>query len=213
MRKLVLVIGLIGLNSITFAQTVSIGITGGWATTPLYNSSFDQSQRGVIGPTIELRLPSNFALETGMLYRRVSAYNGIFNSQQSPDTIITTSSHQKGSSYEVPLLGKYYFRPHTAKWQPFLAAGFSVRKLDSGFEGLTITTVNGVVKSNNTFKVGYNSGIGIGANLAAGVRFNLNRFEYKPEVRYTRWSDGANGGSRNQNDVRALFGLSYRIGK
>lgn len=210
MRKLILALG---LSASAFAQTVSIGVTGGWASTPLYNSFFDMSQRAVIGPTIELRLPSNFALETGMLYRRVSAFNGIFKIQTTPGTVVTSSSRQEGNSYEVPLLGKYYFRPHTARWQPYVATGFSVRKISGGVEGLNTTTVNGVVKSNETFKSSYNSGVGIGANLGAGMRFNLNRFELKPEVRYTRWSDGANGGSRNQNDVRALFGISYRIDK
>src|SRR5437868_8630099 len=89
------------------AQPVSVGIKGGLPLTDFLNAaSGGQSilsattNRYVVGPSIELRLPAGFGVEFDALYRHFS-YNATTNLVDAISNIRTT-----GNDWEFPLLLK-----------------------------------------------------------------------------------------------------------
>ena len=71
---------------------------------------------------MEVRLPARFAVEADALYQRIG-YSNVFNLN---DTNLF-QSRERGNSWEFPLLVKYYFRPQSESWQPFVGTGFAFR--------------------------------------------------------------------------------------
>ncbi len=125
-----------------------------------------------------------------------------------PAQISSITNRQRGNSFEVPVLGKYYFRPRSSGWQPFLGTGYAFRKIDvrsdvSEFSSdpLGATRLR-VSRGDNNF------GVDIGAMAAAGLRFRVGRLAFVPEVRYTRWSRSDSGVSR-QNEAGLLLGITF----
>ena len=53
------------------AQPVQVGVKGGFVLTDSTRQTNDESRNYTVGPTIEFRLPLNFGIETGFLYKRI----------------------------------------------------------------------------------------------------------------------------------------------
>ena len=73
-------------------------------TNAVSNGAFNytsKTQRYIVGPTVELRLPGGFGIEVDALYRRFS-YNGSITGAG-----ITSST--SGNAWEFPILAKYRF--------------------------------------------------------------------------------------------------------
>jgi hypothetical protein len=186
------------------AQTVSVGVLGG---VPFTNPSAygDESRRYLIGPSVEARLPADFAIEADALYRRIGS-DTAFLIQEG---VVSTSFHerQRGNSWQFPILGKYYFGSHTSKWRPFVGTGFSFRIANQNATGSTTTTdASGTHTSVSQFHI--DNGLGIGATAAGGIRFQKGRVAVLPQLRYTRWSDNANH-LNGRNDAAFMLGIAF----
>jgi hypothetical protein len=198
-------------------QALSIGVKGG---IPLVDrmSSNDESRPYLVGPSVEVRLPAGLAIEGDALYQRIGN-TGSFGYGSGSSVILAGTgpislspislfiSRQRGNSWEFPLLGKYYFRPHSEGWQPFVATGYALRTV--GFHNAITATLpdeSGALHTTSS-KYDSRSSLGVGAVFAAGVRFRAGRFSFLPEARYTRW-----GGSDNQlrkNEAGLMLGVSF----
>jgi hypothetical protein len=202
-------------------QALSVGVKGG---IPLVDrmSSNDESRPYLVGPSVEIRLPAGLAVEADALYQRIgntasfgfgstAILVGSGNNLVSPISLVSPIpqfiSRQRGNSWEFPLLGKYYFRPRTSEWQPFVATGYAFRTV--GFHDATTETnvdINGALHT-LSFKNDYRSSLGVGAVFAAGVRFHTGRFSILPEVRYTRW--GSSDNQLRKNEAGLMLGVSF----
>lgn len=201
------VLFLLAASGLACAQTVSIGVKGG---IPLIspNTYNDESRRYIVGPSIEVRLPAGFAIEADALYQRVGSTNGYSYLQGTGS--VTYVSHQRGNSWEFPLIAKYYFGSGRKKWQPYLGTGYEFRTV--GYHGTTSysdTTGTNLLggPQSGTYTSDYRSTLGVGALVTAGMRFRLGRFAVSPEVRYTRWGSSENG--LRKNEVNLLVGFSF----
>ncbi len=211
MRKHFAVLAFISLGaSSAFAQLVSFGVKGGVPLIDQTVNSTDQSRPYIVGPSIEFRLPANFAIEVDALYQRVGTsiqFSELAGGVSQVDlSSVSLSQRQRANDWTFPVLGKYYFRPHST-WRPYIATGWALRVLDvhdTGSESILASTGLTQVLPLNSH---YHSDDGVGAVAAAGVRFKRGRLAISPEIRYTRW--GSSTSWVNKNEASFLLGLSF----
>jgi hypothetical protein len=210
-------LAIIGSTSTATAQLVSIGVLGG---IPFLqpNDGGDESRRYIVGPSIEFRLPGGFAIEVDGLYRRIgnSYSSGVSGSVISPGTSFVSIApypsffidRQRGNYWEFPVIAKYYFRPRSASWQPFIGTGWALRTI--GFhENSSETLVDANGNSHfQTFQSNTRSDLGVGAVAAAGVRFRVGRLAFTPEIRYIYWGSTEQFDLR-RNEAAVLLGISF----
>jgi hypothetical protein len=196
-----------GSNAV--AQTVSVGVLGG---VPLLDRApgNDQSRPYVVGPSVELRLPANFAIEADALYQRVGNTPS-FVSVLGASQITAYSVRQRGNDWEFPLLAKYYFKPVKLGWQPFVGTGYAFRTV--GVHSSSTTTqilANPTVGTAQTVSSSsdFRSALGVGVVVAAGVRFRAGHFAVLPEFRYTHWGGNSDNITR-KNEAALMLGLTF----
>jgi opacity protein-like surface antigen len=191
------------LNSIAFAQPISVGIRGGVpftgafsdVTTTSSGSEFVRQYSGsnefLIGPMVELHLPLGFSVEADALYHPLDLTQEINNGTS------TFRNSTTINSWEFPILAKYHFLPFPII-KPYVEAGPSFR------------ATGGAVS-------GYFSKAGL--TLGAGVEIKLSRLRLEPELRYIRWGSDANLtygaapvtnlAASNVNQVQFVFGIAF----
>src|SRR5260370_11286745 len=127
MRKHCLVVAtiLIGGSGAASSQAVSFGVKGGIPFGDT-NGTHDESRPYIVGPSIEVRLPANFAIEVDGLYRRLG--NSIGFSYQLNSVSAAYFNRDRGNSWEFPFLGKYYFRSLSESCQPCAGTGWALRR-------------------------------------------------------------------------------------
>ncbi len=212
MNKILFLLVTIATNQVASAQLVSIGAKGGVPFLDT-NQDGDESRPYIVGPSVEIRLPAGFAIEVDALYRRIGNTFGFnFSGIGAGLNVVTATSfyinRQRGNYWEFPFLAKYYFRPRTTAWQPFLSTGWAFRTV--GFhEDISETFIDGNGNSHfNSFRNHFRSDLGVGAVFAAGVRFRVGRVAVTPELRYTYWGSTAQFDLR-RNEAAGLLGISF----
>ena len=201
-------------TQVASAQLVSFGVKGG---VPFLqsNQGGDESPRYIVGPSIEFRLPAGFAIEVDALYRRVGStsrfgFSGNITIIPTPTTPYVTSfiERMRGNYWELPVLGKYYFRPRTAAWQPFVGTGWALR-MGNSRQDISQTVMDSSGNSHvESFRLHSRYDVGVGAVFAAGVRFHAGRVAVVPEMRYTYWGRAVQNTLRN-NEAGLLLGISF----
>jgi hypothetical protein len=210
-RNLIFIVCFIG-TSVAYGQRFSYGVKGGISTFEPEGAGNDESKHYIVGATIEFRLWHGFAVEGDFLYRR-NGFNAQFNygagvPYGADSTLLSISDRPRFNVFELPVLGKYYFR-HDSKVQPFVLTGYTLRK------GLVDSNEKFTIQNNSTGKtstVVFNNsnwtGLDIGASFGTGVRWKVGPVAVAPEVRYTRWGSHPNiGFKKNQADV--LLGITF----
>ena len=180
---------------------VSVGAVGGLSLTDPMPHSSESARHAIVGPSVELRLPFGFAVEVDALWQRVT----------SGENFTVPVGYQiydrtRGNEWQFPILAKYYFHLGSRSWQPYVGAGYAVRKAWLTSEGVNLAAdLSGNLM---TYKYAYDhqTGAEFGAPFAAGVRFRLGRVSLSPEVRYTRWETS---GRLPKNDAKLLLGVRF----
>jgi len=159
------------------------------------------TNRYIVGPTVELRLPFGFAVEADALYRHFS-YNV---AASLVDAVSTLSA--SGSAWEFPLLVKKRFAKGPIR--PFVDAGVSFNKIT----GLS-RTVSGLAFPSRADdpRDDFSKGFVIGG----GVELKALLLRISPEIRYTRWGTEQfnsvfSGGSLRSkvNQAEFLVGITF----
>ena len=201
MRKLSLLFALVAAGAgFASAQLISVGALGGVHLTDVFNYD-DESRRYVVGGLVEVRLPAGFAIEADALYQRIGDTSILYAFLPPPFFMIT---RERGNDWEFPLYVKYYFRPRTASWQPFIGTGYAFRTV-SFHQDFSEFNVPGDI--NGTFHGVFRSSLGVGASIVAGLRFHFGPVALLPQVRYTRWGDSND--NINRNEASVLLGISF----
>ena len=167
----------------SLAQFVTFGVKGGVAITAP-GASNNESKRWEVGPSVEFRLPANFAAEFSAIYSRVGATTLFYYTPPIESPLQTVSYRTRGNNWEFPILGKYYFGSEQRSWRPYLGTGYSFRTTWFDLKGQN-TSVDPVRNTTvtSTFHNHYRTSLDVGAMAAAGVRFQAGRVKFLPEIR------------------------------
>jgi hypothetical protein len=200
-----------------FAQPFGFGIRGGVPMNDFLNGARSQNfgfvtttNRYVVGPTAELRLPFGLGVEVDALYRHYD-YTG--SGGTSGITTTSTVSTTTGGAWEFPLLGKYHFKGMKLL-HPFVDAGIAWDKL-SGLTQTVTSTVAGITKTSSTSNpVELSKNVTKGFVFGGGVEVKLLLLRIAPEIRLTRWGSqhfiDPNGLLHsNQNQAEFLVGFTF----
>jgi opacity protein-like surface antigen len=184
-------------SSAALAQPFGFGIKGGVPMTDFVDavssstpnlSYVVNTNRYVVGPMAELRLPFGLGVEINALYRHYG-FSG------APGSVST-------GAWQFPLLAKYRFKAPIVR--PYVAAGVAWDKLS----GLTETIASAVKTSTLHEDVTH------GFVFGGGVEVKVLRIRVSPEVRFTRWNDHhfldpAGLVKSNLNQAEFLVGVSF----
>ena len=195
-----------------WSQAFSVGVVGGVPFSDT-DATHNESRPYIVGPSFEVRLPAHFAVEVDALYRRIGNSIGFASILTGSGTIQTAAAttsfnRDRGNSWEFPIIGKFYFRPGSEHWQPFVGLGAAFRETwfhsDSSD---TIPAGSGLMQVLNQH-LSYTDDVGAGAVATTGVRFRMGRLALTPQVRYTRWAS-ANFQRNARNEGGILLGISF----
>jgi opacity protein-like surface antigen len=199
------------------AQPIGFGLKGGLPLNDFLDAAKNQNfqfssntNRYIIGPSVELRLPHGLGIELDVLYRHFG-YSSF--SSTSGITTTVTDARTSGSAWEFPLVGKYKFKgvPFV---KPYVEAGVSWDKL-SGLTQAVTSTVASITKTSSTSSpTELNKDTTRGFVMGVGVEIKALVLHISPEIRFTRW--GAKhfidpGGllNSNQNQGEFLLGIKF----
>ena len=199
------------------AQPFSFGLKGGLPMTDFLSTgqssieslSFTSStNRYIVGPTAELRLPFGFGVEVDALYRHFNyAESGVINGAA---TLLNTNT--TSSAWEFPLLLKYRLPGKII--HPYVDGGVAWDTLSGLTQAITRTTGSGTSKSSTGNPTELVNSTSRGFVLGAGISIKALVIRISPEVRYTRWGarhflDPNGGLSSNQNQAEFLLGITF----
>jgi hypothetical protein len=206
--KPLLVLLLIGGAAV--AQPFSAGIKAGLPLTDFLSEAEGDSttttNRYVLGPEVELRLPLGLSVEFDVLYRHFS-YTGISGAGNAITSI------GSAGNWEFPLVAKYKFAGKIVR--PYVEAGVAWDAL-SGLKNAVSEAVCG--GANGTCNVllappAVSNQTTAGVVLGGGVDIHAVFIHVAPEIRFTRWADqyfnlsGVLNSSRNQAEF--LVGFTF----
>jgi opacity protein-like surface antigen len=199
------------------AQPFGFGIKGGLPMTDFLDAASNQTfkfdtttNRYIIGPMVELRLPYGLGVEFNVLYRHFgytsfSSISGITNT--------ITDARTSSNAWEFPLVAKYKFKG-VPLVRPYVEAGVSWNSLGGLSQTVTKTIANITNTSSTTAPPELNKKTTRGFALGAGVDIKVLFIHIMPEVRYTRWGakqfidpGGLLNSNRNQGEF--LIGITF----
>ncbi|HKE22512.1 MAG TPA: outer membrane beta-barrel protein [Bryobacteraceae bacterium] len=180
--------------SLAWAQPFTAGIKAGLPLTDFLNTvngvTASTTNRYIVGPMVELRLPFGLGVEFDALYRHFDYTNVVGSGVNA----LTSTGHS--GAWEFPLVAKYKFPSHIAR--PYVEAGVAWDTLSGVTNAVGITNQKGTV---------------IGAVLGGGIDIHLVVLHISPGLRYTRWTSqhfNLNGVlTSNQNQAEFLVGFTF----
>ena len=132
-----------------FAQPFSFGVKAGVPLTDFFstvqsaNFGFNSTtNRYIVGPTVELRLPFGLGVEFDVLYRHLNYAGSSFGVD------VLTSSSTTGNAWEFPLLAKYRFPSKVVR--PYVDAGVAWDTLSGLTQSITTTVFPNHVTTTTT---------------------------------------------------------------
>ena len=164
--------------------------------------SYDSNtNRYIIGPSVELRLPFGLGIEFDALYRHFGfSSSGADILGNSFDARTTTGA------WEFPLVAKYRFKG-LPLIHPFVEAGVSWDHLSGVSQTLTSIVSNVTRTSSTSNPAELHKDTVTGFVMGGGIDFKLLVIHVVPEVRYTRW------GSQHFLDLNGLLNSNQNQGE
>ena len=197
------------------SQPIGLGIKGGLPLTDAFNTALgpstsytSETNRYIIGPQIELRLPAGLSIELDALYTKLN-----FSSVRSAaGSVVNATTEADG--WEFPLLLKYKFggaNAVAASVRPFVTTGASFRRLTNITQIQDFIT--GSTTTSNPSELQDKSGTGF--VIGGGLEIRALFLRISPEVRFTRWGTAnfreglANLLETNRNQAQFLVGFGF----
>jgi opacity protein-like surface antigen len=199
-----------------FSQPFSFGVRGGLPMTDFLNAAKSQNfsftaktNRYIVGPTAELRLPFGLGVEVDALYRRFS-YNG--TGGISGITTTLTSTDTTSGAWEFPLLVKYRFPTKIVR--PYVDAGVAWDKLSGLTQAVTRTVAAITSRSSTSNPAELSNNTSRGFVMGVGLDIKALVIHFSPEVRFTRWGakhfvDPNGLLHSNLNQAEFLIGITF----
>ncbi len=197
------------IGGAALAQPVSAGLKAGLPLTNLLSNeqpvdTTTVTNRYLLGPEVEVRLPHGLSIEFDALYRHFDYTN---YEAFAGNAILTTGS---SGNWEFPLVVKYRLRGRIVR--PYVEAGVAWDAI-LGLKNNSIETFCSQVCENTNYPPTTDSRRTTGVVVGGGVDIHAAAMHVAPEVRYTRWAqqyfsldDDLHSG---QNQVEFLVGFTF----
>ena len=197
-----------------FSQPLTFGVKAGVPWTDFVNAvdsgtlRFNtNTNRYIIGPTVEFRLPFGFGIEVDALYRRLhyASANSLIGA--------TTLTRTTGDAWEFPLLAKY--RLPSKLVRPYIDGGLAIDTLSGLKQTIRqVLATGGTTTTATSSPPDLDNNTIIGVVVGIGIDIHALIVHISPEVRYTRWSSqhflSTNGLlESNQNQGEVLLGITF----
>jgi hypothetical protein len=190
----------------------SFGVKGGFVLSDSDSYPRKGLDRYAVGPTIEARLWKHVAIETDALYKRLerapvwAPYPEPAGAVTQPGWHYAVLYGTNTTSWEFPVLGKYYFGDQSRSLRIFAGAGFSLERSSATMIILPASYMFPSGSAAEPVATEGRSRTCPGATFTAGFTLKKGRLRLTPELRYTRWGDLPYQPGRNQPAL--LIGLS-----
>ena len=169
--------------------------------------AYNRSAQWMIGPAIEIRLTSRVALGAAGLYRQVGE-------SQSGSYVTSSSSRERGYSWEFPVVVRYSLPRVVKGFRPFLTGGGSVhwQRTHTDWTYQTLITPGTIVTVFEQFRTRETLG---GLAVGSGLERRRGAFRFSLESRVTFWmgtSSCSQSGSLRcvaPNQVAFLTGFGF----
>jgi len=198
-----------------WGQTLSLGVKGGLRSTEDvsgFSVISQESQRYIVGPFAEFRLPWHISVEVDALFRRVGYTSGFGN------VLSSGIIRERSNSWEFPMVAKY--RLPFRLVHPFVGVGYAPRvvhgsDISSGQFLSSPTTYTSFVNQRSDTQYSPTHGI----VAAGGVDWGGRPFGITCELRFVHWNDpylqqyGGDGSyfiQSSQNEVFLMVGIRFR---
>ncbi|MFN7933721.1 MAG: outer membrane beta-barrel protein [Bryobacteraceae bacterium] len=169
--------------------------------------SAGDGQRYVFGPAFEVGIRDHFAIEFSPTFRRDGAtfYSNGFAAIIGPLPLggvglISQFNRNTSSTWDLPILGKYYFGKREARIRPFLGVGVSAARHSRSVDSYSQVQTDTGERRAQAFR---SQGVtwGTGPVAGAGVSIRSGRFSIVPEFRYLRDSRFSYPGVRDRAEI------------
>lgn len=172
----------------------------------------NDTQSFTAGPSFEIGFKQRFGLELSPTWRREGATSFYESNSSAIPTLppgglalVSQFTRESGHSWDIPLVGKYYFARKDAKIRPFLGLGASAtRHSGATFVHSQLLTDAGS-KTYQLFDYA-SARWSFGPVVAGGVAIRSGRISIVPECRYVR-DNLAYPGPRNR--AEAFLGFRF----
>ena len=132
---------------LALAQPFSFGVKGGVPPTDFLSATnysgglgyFPTTNRYIVGPEAELRLPFGFGVEFDALYRHLNYTSFHIGSNPIGSVDFLVNSSTTSGAWEFPLLAKYHFPTKIVR--PYVAAGIAWDTLSGLTQTITRTVI------------------------------------------------------------------------
>lgn len=169
------------------------------------------------GGSIRYDFKERFGVGADVLYRRggykstVTVSEQVTDSNSSADLLLNTFEETRAHLWDIPILGRYYFKDRSAGGvRPYVTGGLALR-FATGASSITEITDDDQVTDTDLTTIGpandttLGGVVGLGFRAADDVGVKLD-----VEFRYTRWADrifqsGPANSNSNQADVLVAF--------
>src|SRR6516164_6620487 len=211
---------LIAVASTAFAQPFSVGVKAGLPLRGFFHvvntgtfGYFSTTNRYIVGPMAEFRLPFGLGVEFDALYRHLQ-----FTRIDTGVTLLIHSLTESGA-WEFPLLAKYRFPTKVVR--PYVEAGVTWDTLSGVSQTTTVTIVSTQTQtsSNTSSPAELHKNTVSGSVVGGGVDIHALILHISPEVSYTVWGDphfrflpsptGSIWIESNQHQVEFLVGITF----
>ena len=164
------------------------------------------TNRYLVGPTAELRLPFGLAIEADAIYRHYS----FWSEGTIPPAGSTQKTNASTSAWEFPLLAKYRFSTKLAR--PFVDAGIAWDTLQGFRQSVTVISPVPILPPANLNQPIHDTTAGF--VIGAGLDVRAPYVHVSPEVRFTHWgrehfSASSAGFSSNRNQTEVMVGVTF----
>ena len=216
----------LGVAENSVAQPVSFGIKTGVPLNQLISRNDGLpvqrlTQHYVIGPVIDVRLPGNFSLEVGVLYKQIDQQSAnvflvgftCLTCEEGPYGVYQSQSVSRvGRSWEYPVVMQYHFAT-PAMLRPYVEGGHSYNHLSGIFVNPTLfLPYNARASLPQLVSAPYATNMKrSGFLLGAGVEIKLPLIHLTPGFRYSRY-DQVEVAEPNLRGIESPKSLDFLVG-
>lgn len=209
---------IVGYSITGVSQEVTSSLNTSAPTPPTVTDTLVESKGAPFtgGGSIRYDFSERLGVGADLLYRRggynftITISEQITDSNSTADLLLSTYQETRAHLWDIPILGRYYFKGRASNVRPYVTGGLAMR-FATGVSSITDVTDEDQVTNTDLTTVGPANDSTLGGVLGLGFRAADDvGVKVDVEFRYTRWADpifqsGPANSNNNQADILVAF--------